>query len=239
MEIETDIPLHPFIFVGCWNNPNTHDYRHVFERIKEEPMKTLILGGDNIYPFKEANGSKRYNLDEVQKGFEIAHKAKPYIFTAFGNHNITNSSVYEKEKKLYGLLSSYYCVHFTDGFTLIFLNSLFAINDEDMYTDELNAMLEWLQEIVSKISKYYIVLHHPIAGIRAKGPWILPNKNSILSILQHNLPIAILCSHLHFFQAGEIEFHNTTNENSSPHFGVSIKSVGVGLSINDDLFSII
>jgi len=225
MEIPTDVPLHPFLFVGCWNNPNTYDYKHVFERIEADPIKTLILGGDNIYPFKEANGSKRYNLDEVQKGFEIAHKAKSYIFTAFGNHNMTNSSVYEKEKNLYGLVSPYYCVHFTDGFSLIFLNSLYAINDDDVYTDELEAMLEWLKGIVLTGIKYYLVQHHPIAGIRGKGPWTLPNKNRVLSILQYNLPIAILCSHLHFFQTGEIEFHNTTNENSSPHFGTSIKKI--------------
>ena len=68
-------------------------------------------------------------------------------------------------------------------------------------------------------------MHHPIAGIRGKGPWTLPNKNKVLSILQYNLPIAILCSHLHFFQTGEIEFHNTTNENSSPHFGASVKKI--------------
>jgi hypothetical protein len=225
MEIQTDVPLHPFLFVGCWNNPNTYDYRHVFERIEADPIKTLILGGDNIYPVKDARGNKRYNVNEVQRGFEIARRGKTHIFTAVGNHNVTNSSVYEKEKNLYGLVSPYYCVHFTDGYSLIFLNSLYAINDDDAYTDELEAMLEWLKGIVLTGIKYYLVQHHPIAGIRGKGPWTLPNKNKILSILQYNLPIAILCSHLHFFQTGEIEFHNTTNENSSPHFGASVKKI--------------
>jgi len=225
MEITTDVPLHPFLFVGCWNNPNTHDYRHVFERIEADPIKTLVLGGDNIYPVKDARGNKRYNVNEVQRGFEIARRGKTHIFTAVGNHNVTNSSVYEKEKNLYRLVSPYYCVHFADGYSLIFLNSLYAINDDDAYTDELEAMLVWLKDIISKDIKYYLVQHHPIAGIRGKGPWVLPNKNRILSILQFNLPIAILCSHLHFFQTGEIEFHNTTNENSSPHFGASVKKI--------------
>jgi hypothetical protein len=225
MEITTDVPLHPFLFVGCWNNPNTYDYKHVFERIEADPIKTLILGGDNIYPVKDARGNKRYNVNEVQRGFDIARRGKTHIFTAVGNHNVTNSSVYEKEKNLYGLVSPYYCVHFTDGYSLIFLNSLYAINDDDAYTDELEAMLVWLKDIISKEIKYYIVMHHPISGIRGKGPWTLPNKNKILSILQYNLPIAILCSHLHFFQTGEIEFHNTTNENSSPHFGSSVKKI--------------
>ena len=226
MEIITDVPLHPFLFVGCWNNPNTHDYRHVFERIEADPITTLILGGDNIYPVKDARGNKRYNVGEVEKGFDIARRGKTHIFTAVGNHNVTNSNVYEKEKNIYGLVSPYYCVHFTDAYSLIFLNSLYAINNDDEYTDELEAMLEWLKGIVSTGIKYYLVQHHPISGIRGKGPWTLPNKNRILSILQHNLPIAILCSHLHFFQIGEIEFHNkSNNDNSSPHFGASIKKI--------------
>ena len=226
MEITTDVPLHPFLFVGCWNNPNTHVYKHVFEKIEADPVTTLVLGGDNIYPVKDARGNKRYNVDEVQKGFDIARRGKTHIFTAVGNHNVTNSSVYEKEKNIYGLVSPYYCVHFTDGYSLIFLNSLYAINNDDEYTDELEAMLEWLKGIVSTGIKYYLVQHHPISGIRGKGPWTLPNKNRVLSILQYNLPIAILCSHLHFFQIGEIEFHNKSNkENSSPHFGASIKKI--------------
>ena len=226
MEITTDVPLHPFLFVGCWNNPNTHVYKHVFEKIEADPVTTLVLGGDNIYPVKDARGNKRYNLHAVEEGFDIARRGKTHIFTAVGNHNVTNSNVYEKEKNLYGIVSPYYCVHFTDGYSLIFLNSLYTINDDDEYTDELEAMLEWLKGTLLTGIKYYLVQHHPISGIRGKGPWTLPNKNRVLSILQYNLPIAILCSHLHFFQMGEIEFHNkSNNENSSPHFGTSIKKI--------------
>jgi Calcineurin-like phosphoesterase len=227
MEIRKEIPLHPFLFVGCWNNPTTRDYERVFERIRADPITTLILGGDNIYPIKHADGSKTYNLGEVERGYDIIRQGKSLVYTAIGNHNVTSNAVFEKEKELYKLTSTYYCVHFTDGYSLIFLDTMLLINEDDERTEELQKMLEWLAGILSTGIRYYLIIHHPIVGLRGKGPWTLPNKNRLLSILKDNTPISVFCSHLHLFQSGLIEFHNTSEsaERGSPDLGLSIKRI--------------
>jgi len=242
MEIRTDVPLHPFLFVGCWNNPATRDYERVFERIRADPITTLILGGDNIYPFKDEHGNKRYNVDEVERGFEIIKQGKSLVYTAIGNHNVTNPDVLKKEKELYDLTSTYYCVHFSDGFSLIFLDTMLLINEDDENTEDLQRMLDWLGGILSTDIRYYLIIHHPIVGLRGKGPWTLPNKNRLLSVLKDNLPISVFCSHLHLFQNGLIEFHNTSqrDERGSPDLGLSIKRipqyiVGTGGAKLDDI----
>ena len=239
MEIERDVPLHPFLFLGCWNNPTTRDYERVFQQIKADPIRTLILSGDNIYPFKDEDGNKRYNVAEVEKGFDIAKQGKDIVYTAVGNHNIVNPRVFEKEKELYSITNTYYCVHFADRYSLIFLNSMILINEDDEHTEELNKMFEWLYDIISNDIRYYIVMHHPIVGIRKKGSWTLPNKNRLLTVIKDNLPIGILCSHLHLFQNGLIEFQNTDGR-SSPDFGPSHKRilqyiVGTGGAKLDDI----
>jgi len=224
MEITTNVPLHPFLFVGCWNNPNTRDYEYVFERIRADPITTLILGGDNIYPFKDEHGNKRYNVGEVERGFDIAKNGKSLVYTTLGNHNISNPEVFEKIKDLYSITNTYYCVHFADGHSLIFLDSsLFKKAGEP-----LNQMFEWLKGLIGRIGPYYIVQHYPIASIRYDDVSILAHKNTLLKIIQNNLPIAILCSHAHLFQHGLIEFNSsphTNGERASPNLGPQRKEI--------------
>ena len=238
MEITSNDTLHPFLFVGCWNNPNTRDYEKVFERIRADPIKTLILGGDNIYPFKDQHGNKRYNIGEVEKGFEIARQGKQLVYTTLGNHNISNPEVFDKIKELYSITSTYYCVHFADGHSLIFLDStLFKKAGEP-----LDRMFEWLKGLLGRISSYYIVQHYPIASIRYDDVSILPHKNTLLKIIQNNLPIAILSSHAHIFQEGVIEFQSSPHRNgerASPNLGPQTKEirqyiVGTGGAILDN-----
>ena len=238
MEITTDIPLHPFLFVGCWNNPNTRDYEYVFERIRADPITTLILGGDNIYPFKDEHGNKRYNVGEVEKGFDIARQGKELVYTTLGNHNIGNPEVFDKIKELYSITTTYYCVHFADDHSLVFLDSsLFKKGGEP-----LDRMFEWLKELLGRIGPYYLVQHYPIASIRYDDTSILPHKNSLLKIIQYNLPISILCSHAHVFQHGLITFQSTPHTNgerASPNLGPQTKEihqyiVGTGGAILDN-----
>jgi hypothetical protein len=241
MEITTDVPLHPFLFVGCWNNPTTRDYERVFQKIQEDPITTLILGGDNIYPFKDENGNKRYNVDEVEKGFRIAKEGKNIVYTALGNHNITNPQVFDKEKELYTLPSRYYSVHFSDNYSLVFLDSnLFKTGG-----DALTSMFDWLRELIGKIGPYYLVQHHPIAGIRDSGPSFLKYKNQLLQIIQNNLPIAVFSSHIHLFQHGLIQFQSrphdeNENKRASPNLGLNRKEinqyiVGTGGAVLDGI----
>lgn len=237
METTKEIPLHPFLFVGCWNNPTTKDYVGVFKKISEDPITTLILGGDNIYPKKNPNGSKEYSVDEVENGFEIARQGKNVVLTALGNHNIGNKDVYDKIKELYAIESNYYCVHFSDGFSLVFLDtSLCKKGGEQM-----EAMFAWLADLLGRIGPYYLVQHVPIASIRDDGPDLLRRKNELLKIIQHNLPRAILCAHTHLYQHGKIEFQSSPHnesERASPNLGLAKKEidqfiVGTGGAILD------
>ena len=40
--------LLPFLFMGCWNR-DAPPREEVAEHIRKNPIKRLILGGDNIY----------------------------------------------------------------------------------------------------------------------------------------------------------------------------------------------
>jgi len=219
--IQLDKPLHPFIFVGCWNNPyNTLGegagaggaaYRPVFDAINRDPATTLILGGDNIYPLKVKGTNERsFNLGEVQKGFNSINKeSKPTIFTALGNHNIGERDVLEKIRNLYKIPEkTYYSVDFTDA-TIVFLDTnIFKKSDftDDIYLEMMHFVETTIDRLLAIRKPYYIVGHYPIAGIRYDDKYMLRGKHMLLQNMSKYPPIALLTSHLHIYQRGTIQY---------------------------------
>lgn len=62
MESEAEAyDLHPFLFMGCWNEdlPSSDARDAVAKAIQANPVRTLILGGDNVYPVKRKRVRKR------------------------------------------------------------------------------------------------------------------------------------------------------------------------------------
>ena len=232
--IQLDKPLHPFIFVGCWNNPyNTLNegvgageaggagaeveripaYKRVFDTINRDPVPTLILGGDNIYPLKVKGTKERsFNLGEIRKGFNsISKESKPTIFTTLGNHNIGEPDVTELIKKLYNVPEkTYYCVDFTDASILFLDTNIFKKAEkltDPIYLEMMHFVGTTIDHLHALRKPYYVVGHYPIAGMRRDENYILRGKHMLLENLSKYPPIAILTSHLHIYQKGIIEYN--------------------------------
>ena len=82
--------LVPFLFMGCWNEDDSPRVS-VTKAIMENPIETLVLGGDNVYPYKMRIGSstdftKVYSQKTLMNGIHMLYGKD--IYAALGNHNV-------------------------------------------------------------------------------------------------------------------------------------------------------
>jgi hypothetical protein len=219
------VNLHPFIFVGCWNetrggaiNPPRNE---VLKKIAENPIKHVVIGGDNIYPYKTdvivaADGKeekiKKYSRRAFNEGLELfVDLGKKILFSSIGNHNLNKfedgGSILNAElgNSRWILPSRYYAIKFIDC-ALIVLDTNIMENDT-----ELGEMIKWLKDILSELGAhpYYIVQHEPYVSFKKKKDQIfvaLKNGKKILDAITESatLPLAILCADTHNYQKGKL-----------------------------------
>ena len=195
----------PFLFMGCWNRDDS-PRASVAKAITQNPIKTLILGGDNVYPEKIQIGkntdfTKVYSMKTLMNGIHML-KGKD-IYSALGNHNIggpmLNTQLSLKE---WTIPDRYYCIHFKD-YTLIVIDSNLVT------TPQYGKMREWLKEQVldlkTKSIKYFYVQHEPFMAFKKKKKVSLPYMEELLNILADYKPIAILCADTHNYQKGILQ----------------------------------
>jgi hypothetical protein len=197
--------LIPFLFMGCWNR-DAPPRASVADAIRENPIKTLILGGDNVYPEKIKLGdstdfTKVYSLKTLMNGVHMLHGKD--IYTALGNHNVSEP-ILKTELGLteWTIPNRYYSVNFRD-------HTLIVIDTNLIETDKYDEMRSWLLEQVRKVKEdgkqYYYVQHEPFISFKKKKITTLPKSADILGILKEYPPIAILCADTHNYQKGILE----------------------------------
>jgi hypothetical protein len=202
--------LVPFLFMGCWNEDDT-PRASVAKAIRENPIKTLVLGGDNIYPKKIRVGNttdftKVYNIKTLMNGVHMLHSKN--IYTALGNHNISDSVLKtELRLKEWTIPDRYYCINFKDY-------SLVVIDSNLIKGHEYVVMQEWLKKTISdlesKRKKYYYVQHDPFISFKKNKKTVLPKLSDLLGVLARYPPIAILCADTHNYQQGTLKISGVT-----------------------------
>jgi hypothetical protein len=198
--------LLPFLFMGCWNEDDT-PRASVAKAIRENPIKTLVLGGDNVYPQKLRIGNatdftKVYSLKTLMDGVRMLHGKE--IYTALGNHNVGGPMLKtELSLKEWTLPDRYYSVHFSDCSLVIIDSNL--VEDDSEYTK----MREWLVNTINELKRtgkpYYYVQHEPFISFKKKKVQMLDKLSDLLRVLTIYPPIAILCADTHNFQQGTLQ----------------------------------
>ena len=214
MEIAIKIPrpLHPFLFLGCWNTRGAaRDAVAATIGANASDVPVLILGGDNVYPL-EGNKSKLHSPDVFEEGMKLysqfEHGAGKFLFPSLGNHNVKEeirAVQLERYSKYLKPDKTYYMLRFTDKFRVIVLDT--NIMDSD-------AMIEWLRRAIDKVAdegeRYYIVQHEPMISMRHKKgadkASVLIGCDRVMEILNRYPPIRILCADTHNFQDGFVTF---------------------------------
>jgi hypothetical protein len=223
----------PFLFVGCWNNPYNRAVERVIDAINADPIPTLVLGGDNIYPEKIPDPSggkdkKKYNIAKLVAGIATIKGKK--IYAALGNHNIDVAAVeaYELNDKPAYMYAPYkmgsgsgprapwimpdynYVVPFT-GYNLVVIDT-----NAVEYPERLSVLLDWLRGVIEG-APYFLVQHEPYVSIRenkkAKGQikvGALTNYNLLLDVIVTKPPMAILCADTHNYQYGTLTYNDVT-----------------------------
>lgn len=202
-------PLHPFLFMGCWNQPGVaRDAVAAAINVREEEM--LVLGGDNIYPEKTTNsvtGEKRklYSTSVLDEGIELL--GKKTIYASLGNHNVDVPEILEHEMEMPWILPrSYYCARFNDGYALLIL-------DTNLEGLPLTSMITWFKDMQTTLSNlsipYYLVQHEPYASYKKGKKQVLAQGPSLYDSITY-YPIAVLCADTHNYQRGVLTLPNGT-----------------------------
>jgi hypothetical protein len=205
--IDTSANLIPFLFMGCWNRDD-NPRKNVSDAIRENPITTLVLGGDNVYPEKvrignSTNFTKIYSLKTLMNGIHMLYGKT--IYAALGNHNIggpmLNTQIGLDE---WNMPDRYYCYNFLD-YTLLVIDS--NIIEGEQY----DTMKSWLEERVNSLRvsgrKYYYVQHDPFMSFKKKKKTVFPKISELLNILVTYPPIAILCADTHNYQKGILDIN--------------------------------
>lgn len=209
--IDKEKTLIPFLFMGCWNEDDSPRVS-VAKAIMENPIQTVVLGGDNVYPQKMRIGNatdfkKVYSQKTLMNGVHMLYGKD--IYAALGNHNVGGPMLkLQLGLNEWTMPDRYYCINFSDY-------SLIVIDTNLIDNDELFASMNvWLSETINKLEtsgrKYYYVQHDPFISFGKKSPIVLPKLNNILEILAKYPPIAILCADTHNYQKGVLEINGVT-----------------------------
>lgn len=204
--IDKSKDLIPFLFMGCWNR-DQEPRTTVANAIRDNPIETLILGGDNVYPEKMRIGAstdftKVYSLKTLMNGVHMLTGKD--IYAALGNHNIggpmLNTQLGLSE---WNMPARYYCINFND-YSLIVI-------DSNLEADEYSVMYKWLSDKIKELNfskrQYYYVQHEPFIAFKKKKNFVFP-KLELLTILAEYPPIAILCADTHNFQEGILQIND-------------------------------
>lgn len=202
--IAVDTPLHPFLFVGCWNQTG-RARDAVMAAVHQRPEQTVVLGGDNIYPTKSmsADGRKRKVYDPAVLATGAAFLSSKEVYAALGNHNIADPAIYDRMIQLpWHIRNPYYGVEFADGYCLVFLDT--------NRMEEPAAMLDWFAKaqryIADARQQYYLVQHEPIVSFKKGAPATLYDGVALLDAITV-LPRAVLCADTHNYQRGTIQYN--------------------------------
>ena len=212
----TTMPLHPFLFMGCWNK-NSDGHHAVMNAILKSPEPILILGGDNAYSDKKTNiMNYQFVFGEFDK---LQAKEK---FVALGNHNLDNPTTLNREyamhtnvQQRWNMPDNYYSYTFADNYAIIVLDtSPFHFWPDKSYSginlDFVADMMTWLLKTVkafqSTNTRYYLVQHDPIVSHKRDNVRYLQEGTQILDTIASYPPVAILCADTHNFQEGLLEF---------------------------------
>jgi hypothetical protein len=202
-------PLHPFLFMGCWNQPGPARDA-VAAAIQNRSEEMLVLGGDNIYPEKfHRDGEKRkvYNTSVLDDGIELL--GNKTIYASLGNHNVNVPEILDYEMEMSWVLPySYYCAQFGDGYALVVL-------DTNLEGSDLTVMIDWFKTIQKKLMDlnipYYLVQHEPYASYKKGKKQVLLQGAALLESITYS-PIAVLCADTHNYQRGTLRLANGTLE---------------------------
>ena len=211
------MPLHPFLFMGCWNKPS-EGHHAVLQAILERPEKILILGGDNAYSDKQTQiMNYEFVFGEHEK---LRTKEK---FVALGNHNLNDPATLRQEKQYHNdpamhwnMPDNYYCYTFQDGYAIVVLDtSPLHFWPQTSYRGVdltfLPAMLTWLKQTLQTLQKtntpYYLVQHDPIVAHKHSSVRYLKEGDRILQAIAPYPPRSILCADIHNFQEGLLEYN--------------------------------
>lgn len=198
--------LVPFLFMGCWNEDDSPRVS-VTKAIMENPIETLVLGGDNVYPYKMRIGSstdftKVYSQKTLMNGIHMLYGKD--IYAALGNHNV-GGPMLKTQRNLteWTMPDRYYCVNFSD-YSLVVIDSN-LVDDEEAFT----IMNKWLFETVSSLEsakrKYYYVQHDPLISFGKKKIIVFPKLTEVLEVLAKYPPVAVLCADTHNYQKGTLQ----------------------------------
>ena len=199
-------PLVPFLFMGCWNEDDSPRVS-VTKAIMENPIETVVLGGDNVYPYKMRIGNstdftKVYSQKTLLNGIHMLYGKD--IYAALGNHNVGGPMLKtQRGLKEWTMPDRYYSVNFSDLSLVVIDSNL--IEEEAAY----NTMKEWLENTLGKLKaagrKYYYVQHDPFISFGKTKMIVFPKLADILSVLVEYPPIAILCADTHNYQKGTLK----------------------------------
>ena len=219
-------PLHEFIFVGCWNRVGP--YRDaVAKEITKTTVKTVILGGDNVYqlPEDKEHPMKPHRAKVFYEGIQLYMNKGKDIIGTLGNHNIAfaldeaNDEINMKDRqmKVLDMPNSYYFTEYDDECCIVVL-------DTNLEGAHLEAMCMWLDTVVKFMAlrrlTYYIVQHEPFFSVKGKKKkevitekyQLWDNRNPVLEILFNYLPICVLCADTHLYQ--QVEIHSKKSAQS-------------------------
>lgn len=209
--IDKSKPLIPFLFMGCWNEDDSPRVS-VSKAIMENPIKTLVLGGDNVYPQKMRIGNstdftKVYSQKTLLNGVHMLYGKD--IYAALGNHNV-DGPMLKTQRGLteWTMPDRYYSVNFSD-YTLVVIDSN-LVEDADKYI----IMREWLEGKLTELKelgkKYYYVQHDPFISFKKKKKTVFAKISELLGILSKYPPTAILCADTHNYQKGTLQIGDIT-----------------------------
>jgi hypothetical protein len=193
--------LHPFLFMGCWNEalPSPEPRNAVAAAIRANPVPTLILGGDNVYPKKQVVGEKKmktYSLELLNEGLGLF--AEKHLHIALGNHNVDAPEIQTRVMEIGRLTNRYYCKTFRDAYALVVI-------DTNLVDTVLGPpMLEWIARTVRTLqesgTRYYFIQHEPFLSYKKGKAEQLDKGVDILRLLAAYPPILILCADTHNYQ---------------------------------------
>jgi hypothetical protein len=209
--ITKNTKLLPFLFMGCWNHGD-EPRGTVAEAIITNPIKTLVLGGDNVYPEKVRIGNatdftKVYSMKTLMNGINLLHGKD--IYAALGNHNIGGPMLnVQLGLSQWTMPSRYYCIQFRD-YALIIIDSNLVET-----VGEYEIMRNWLSDKIRGLKEsgmpYFYVQHEPFIAFKKKKKVVLPNSYELLSILSQYPPIVVLCADVHNYQRGRLQIGDVT-----------------------------
>lgn len=204
-------PLVPFLFMGCWNEDDS-PRTSVTKAIMENPIETLVLGGDNVYPVKMRIGNstdftKVYSQKTLMNGIHMLYGKD--IYAALGNHNVGGQMLkVQRGLNEWTMPDRYYCIHFSD-YSLVVIDSNLIDDEDAFYT-----MNKWLSDTINGLKsdrrKYYYVQHDPFISFGKKKMIVFPKLVEVLEILVRYPPIAILCADTHNYQKGTLQVGDVT-----------------------------